>query len=267
MSSISCICPTSLSGFLLKTYSRCKSAQILKITECIGVRENRMCRLWHSVFGILYCHQKGAEWCSFCKNQLKKTASLEAAVMEFDPYSNLCIGDGVRRWSPSNCCPSLWCRKVASCIRENLESRAVGTLLHFSLFTLLWSFPAVPSARLAPRDLGETQMAQNLLFTVTVLPQCKRYFAVQRILLSLQQGLYENASRLCLPLYPFIKRTRGDAGRRACLSHIPVRLQGRRTGFCETRRKTKRCPAHFPRLGRTLFCSCERDFPMPGIAL
>lgn len=33
------------------------------------------------------------------------------------------------------------------------------------------------------------------------------------------------------------------------MSHIAVRLQGRRTGFrfCETRHKTKRCPAHFPR--------------------
>lgn len=33
------------------------------------------------------------------------------------------------------------------------------------------------------------------------------------------------------------------------MSHIPVRPQGKRTGFrfCETRRKTERCPARFPR--------------------
>lgn len=101
-------------------------------------------------------------------------------------------------------------------------------------------------------------MAQNLLFPATLAPECKRYFAAQRVLLSLQQGLYENAERVCMLLYPFINRTRGDAGRRAktCLSHIPVRLQERSPGFqCnEPQSRTKHCPAHFScRLPRPYF--------------
>lgn len=144
----------------------------------------------------------------------------------------------------------------------------------WGLLTLLWSVPAVPSARLALRDFCETQMAQNLLFTTTILPQCKRYFAVEKILLNLQQGLYENASRPCLLLYPFIKRTRGDAGRRArtCFSHrypFAFRERGPTFGAVKPDAKQNVALLIFPadRPGRTLFSICDGDFPVPGIAL
>lgn len=131
MSSVSCVYPISLYGFLLNTYSCSKSARILKITECTGVRENLMCDCGTVFLASCTAIKKCAEWCSFCKDQLRKSAFSETcleAVMEFDPPSSLCIGEGFRRWSPSNCCPSSWCRKAASCIRENLESRGAGTI-------------------------------------------------------------------------------------------------------------------------------------------
>lgn len=131
-----------------------------------------------------------------------------------------------------------------------------------------------PAARFALRDFCETQMAQSLLFTTTVLPHHTWDFAVQRILLSLQRGLSENASRPCLLLYPFFKRTRGDAGRRAraCYSHIyPFACRGRGPAFGSAKPDAKQNVALliFPagRPGRTLFSSCDGDFPVPGIAL
>lgn len=143
----------------------------------------------------------------------------------------------------------------------------------WGLLTLLWSIPAVPSARFAPQDFCETQMAKNLLFTTTVLPQCKRYFAVQSILLSLQQGLYENSSRPFLLLHDFIKRTEGmQVGEQGHVWVIyPFACRGRGPAFGSVKPDAKQNLALliFPadRPGRTLFSSCDRDFPVPEIAL
>lgn len=111
--------------------------------------------------------KKCAEWCSFCKNQLRKSAfsetSLAPAVMEFDPPSSLCIGYGFRRGSPIICCPSLWCRKVSSCIRENLESRGVGTI-HSRLV-----HPCCTQCKVS--TVGN-RWPQNLLFTTRQMVFC-----------------------------------------------------------------------------------------------
>lgn len=50
------------------------------------------------------------------------------------------------------------------------------------------------------------------------------------------------------------------------MSHIPVRLQGKRTGFrfCETRRKTKPCPAHFHRRSLRPYFVLQQRPGFPG---
>lgn len=116
-------------------------------------------------------------------------------------------------------------------------------------FAFLWSISTVPSTRLALWYFCEAQAAENLLFLTILSPQCKQYFVVQRLRLSLQRELYRNARPVCVLLYPSIDRTRGDAGKRAkpYSRHIPVRLREKSTDFrCnETQRRTERCPPPF----------------------
>lgn len=266
MSSISCVYPISI--YLLKTYSRFKSAQIRKITECTGVRENRLSNCGTGFSGILYCHQKVCGMVQFLQEPAKEISlfwNLPGACCDGiwspqQPMHRLWVPEGV----PIICCPSLWCRKVSSCIRENLESRGVGTI-HSRLV-----HPCCTQCKVS--TVGH-RWPQNLLFTTTVPPQGKWYFAVQRLLLGLQQGLCENVSRHCLLLNPFIKRTRGmqvgEQGHVWVINPFTCRGGGPAFGSVKPDAKQNVALLIFPadRPGRTLPSRCHRDFPVPGIAL
>lgn len=270
MSSINCVRPASLSGFLLKTYSRCKSAQILKITECTGVRENQMCDCDTVFLASCIAIKKCAKWCSFCKNRLRKSAfsrDLPGGCCDgIWSLSSLCIGDGHRRWSPSNCCPSLWRRKVASCTRENLESRTVGTI-HFPL-----AHPCCSQCKVSTAGLLRNTDGPKSPFHHDCTPTMQMVFCSTEDLTKSSAGVIWKCLATLL-LYLFIKRTKGmQVGE---LGHVwvicPFACRGEGPAFGSVKPDTKQNVAlHIfsaDRPGRTLFSSCDRDFPVPGIAL